>query len=215
MPQQQQYGGGGGGGYRGGMGGGASGGYPQNYYYYNYYNSMFIRRAQDEETEQNEGGEQPPKDQSEHHSRYSYGSKPFKPRGYRYNKGEEHYYEPKMQGQNQLSQEEREKRTRINSENFPPLVSANIESKSVAQPVEESKGGIHEKNIIRYKKDEIVGVFNNLNNLKIHTNMKDLNDEEVPVLEKKAKPTLEVIQPSPKKSTEPSKSRKQSTLTNP
>jgi len=45
--------------------------------------------------------------------------------------------------------------------------------------------------------------------------MHKMNEEEVPVLEKKAKPTLEVIQPSPKRTPEPSKPRKQSALTNP
>jgi hypothetical protein len=217
--QQQQYGGGSGG-YRGGMGG-SQGSYPQNYYYYNnYYNSMFIRRAQDEESEQQGEGESQPKESPENHSRYTYGSKPFKPRGYnRYNKGEDYHWEPKKQShpQHHVSKEEREQRTRINSENFPPLAASDADGKSPLQTIEESKSAKLEKNvdIIRYKKEEIISAFHSMKEVKISPSMVKLNDEDVPVLEKKAKPTLEVVTPSPKRLPEQSKPRKQSTLTNP
>ena len=122
---------------------GYKGGFQQNYYYSyyainlytnlkidNYQNNMFIRKAEEENNNNRdyEGG----RDQNRGNNIYiftylnllnkdyhkkSYGGKYYKSRPYRGKM--EHYYESKKP--NYAIKEEREQRTRINSENFPPL----------------------------------------------------------------------------------------------
>lgn len=171
--------------YMGGAYGGFRGGYG-NYYngYYNQYNQMFIRKAQDEPNE-------PEYNEYEHRGgRYGKRDKYQKKGGYGRYRGER---EKKT-----ISVEEIEKKTTVDSENFPPLVSHTdfqpatnniIESLS---PEKKDK----EKKKVRFNRHDLVDLFKKVEGLKPNENLKKLDPNQIPVLELEAKPDLEFINPT-------------------
>jgi len=164
--------------------------YNNQFYNNNYYNQMFIRKAQDETTEEPQRGE--------YHGRYGkkkdkYSKKPYFPKNQRGTQSD---------SKNQISNEEIKKRTRINSENFPPLISETItqnteevraEEQAKAQELEQAK-----KNRQRYDKDDIIRIFKQAgSNVKPNEKLLKVNEQTMPIINLNARPNLEFIQASP------------------
>jgi len=129
------------GGYRGGMGYGGN-----NYYYNNsgggYYNQMFIRKAQDEPYEQDQespeyGGRYGGRKKDRYHKKGGQG----KYRGERGERGDRDYKDSyRERDRKQISIEEIEKKTMVNQENFPPLVStADTKSTNIIEALSPEK----------------------------------------------------------------------------
>jgi len=184
--------------YMGMMGGAPYGSYRGSYknQYYNnntYYDQMFIRKAQDEanEVEPQRG---------EYQSRYDrrkdkYSKKPYFPKNQRGTQSDS----------KQMSVEEIKRRTRVNSENFPPLMS---EEKPLNNP-EEKEEVVEEivettsKDRRKYHKDDFVKLFKQIgSHVKPNERLFKFNEAEVPVLNLTAKPNLEFIESSTKKHSE-------------
>lgn len=162
--------------------------YNNQFYNNNYYNQMFIRKAQDETTEE------PPR--GDYHGRYGkkkdkYSKKPYFPKSQRGTQSDSKQH---------ISNEEIKKRTRINSENFPPLVSEGhtqvenkVEEQAKVQELEQAK-----KNRQRYDKDDIIRLFKQAgSSVKPNEKLLKFNENTMPILNLAAKPNLEFIQASP------------------
>jgi hypothetical protein len=154
-----------------------------NQYYNNYYNQMFIRKAQDEANE----AEQPRGDYYSHSGkkREKYSKKPYYQRNQRSD----------TKDNKQMSVEEIKRRTRVNSENFPPLVP---DDKQQEEKEEENQNFTDleksSKNRLRYHKDDLIKIFKQVSaNIKPNERLTKLLDKDVPVLNLEAKPTLEFI----------------------
>lgn len=174
-----------GGAYGGMMGGqyGYRGAANYNQYYNSYQNQMFIRKAQDEanETEHQRG---------EHHS-YSgkkkdrYSKKPFFP---------QKQLRSETKNKNQMSPEEITRRTRVNSENFPPLVMGE-KLERLEQESKAEETGPQER--IKHHKDDIIKLFKEVEaSVKPNALLFRFKEQDVPVLNLGAKPNLEFIQPT-------------------
>lgn len=103
----------------------------------NYYNQMFIRKAQDEANEEPQRGEYQGGRYGKN-KKDKYSKKPYFPKNQRGTQSDSK--------QHQINAEEIKKRTRINSENFPPLVSearpqeeVRAEEQAKAQELEQAK----------------------------------------------------------------------------
>jgi hypothetical protein len=192
-------------GYRGGMGYGGN-----NYYYNNsgsgYYNQMFIRKAQDEPYDQDQ-------ESPEYGGRYGGGRKKEryhkkgqgKYRGERGDRGEGGYRE-RDRDRKTISAEEIEKKTMVNQENFPPLVST-VDSKStnIIEALSPEKKDKEEKvepkvedtKRVRYDRHALIDIFKKISpSLKPNEVLKTFNNEEIPIFEVEAQPSLEFITPS-------------------
>jgi len=231
---------------------GYRGGANQNYYYNynNYQNSMFIRKAQEDENESAVSNETSSRrgGGGDYYQKQYYGKPSYKSRGGYKSYNRDDYYESNKKHYNHVSKEEREQRTRINSENFPPLAGVDgegpkqksFEPEHRLSPIrQESRENKDTKDVkdskdtkdtkeseqtnpeeakdnkekrIRYKRDDMILAYNNLNGVKINKSLLKYNEEDVPVLDKKAKAALELIDPSPKKTPEQSKGRKFSNI---
>jgi len=114
-----------------------------------------------------------------------------------------------------ISSEEIEKKTAVNAENFPPLVSnmeiinTNIfeslspeKNAKKEKEAEREKENIKEENSkenkrIKYSRHDLVDLFKKLSdNLKPNEILKHFSADEIPVLELNAKPELEFINPT-------------------
>lgn len=173
--------------YMGMMGGAPYGGYPRGaynnqFYNNNYYDQMFIRKAQDDENEaDNQRGEYYGRydRKKDRYSKKSYGQKNF--RG-------------TQSDSKQMSAEEIKKRTRLNSENFPPLATEDkapeVEKEVVIEEPEKQ-----EKERLRYKKDDFVNIFKQIGaQVKPNEKLFKFNDFQVPVLNLKTKPSIEFLE---------------------
>lgn len=165
--------------------------YNNQFYNNNYYNQMFIRKAQDEASE-----EQPQRGEYQggrygKNKKDKYSKKPYFPKNQRGTQSDSK--------QHQINVEEIKKRTRINSENFPPLVSeihaapeeTRAEEQAKAQDLEQVK-----KDRQRYFKDDIIKIFKQTQ-VKPAEKLLKFNENTMPILNLGAKPNLEFIQASP------------------
>jgi len=160
--------------------------YNNQFYNNNYYNQMFIRKAQDETTEEPQRGE--------YHGRYGkkkdkYSKKPYFPKNERGTRSDT---------KNQISNEEIKKRTRINSENFPPLVSERVQEDTQAEQVKVQELEQVKKNRQKYDKDDIIRIFKQAGSqVKPNEKLLKLNETTMPIINLNARPNLEFIQASP------------------
>jgi len=194
-------------GYRGGMGYGGN-----NYYYNNsgggYYNQMFIRKAQDEPYEQDQespeyGGRYGGRKKDRYHKKGGQG----KYRGERGERGDRDYKDSyRERDRKQISIEEIEKKTMVNQENFPPLVStADTKSTNIIEALSPEKKDKEEKiekkveetKRIRFDRHALIDIFKKLSpTLKPNEVLKTFNNEEIPIFEVEAQPSLEFITPT-------------------
>jgi len=174
--------------FQGMMGGAPYGGpyqrgtYNNQFYNNNYYDQMFIRKAQDDENDDYQRGE--------YHERHDRKKDRYSKKSY----GQKHYRGTQSDSKNHMSAEEIKKRTRVNSENFPPLM---IEEKAqeaekevtVEEPEKETKERI------RFKKDDFVNIFKQVGaQIKPNEKLFKFSDSQVPVLNLKTKPTIEFLE---------------------
>jgi hypothetical protein len=173
-----------------GMMGGPFGGYQRGnynnqFYNNNYYDQMFIRKAQDDENEVEP-------QRGEYHGRHDrkkdrFSKKSYNQRGPRGTQSD---------SKNHMSAEEIKKRTRVNSENFPPLMT---EDKPIEAPpkeevvAEETEKSTKER--LRYKKDDFVNIFKQIaSQVKPNERLFKFSESQVPVLNLKTKPTIEFLE---------------------
>lgn len=170
------------------------GGNPNNnYYQQNYYDQMFIRKAQDDVNDND-------------YQRDDYrGSGRYEKRKDKYSK--KPYYSKNQRGTQsdtkQMSAEEIKRRTRVNSENFPPLLGeAKVDEKKEEEEVRVVETETPKKRQ-RYHKDDFVKLFQQMRSqVKPSDKLLKFNENQVPVLNLGAKAGLEFIEPSMRKSSE-------------
>lgn len=179
--------------YGGMMGGNPYGYRGQNFnnpYYNSYQSQMFIRKAQDEANEANEFGQQRGEYQGYSGKKKDrYSKKPYFQKQLR--------SEPK--NNKQMSPEEITRRTRVNSENFPPLMLGDkladkLEEAAREEEVAEEKA---DKGRLRHHKDDLIKLFKQMEGqVRPNEKLTKFSEKEIPVLNLAATPNLEFIQSS-------------------
>lgn len=181
---------------RGPYGGYQRGAYNNQFYNNNYYDQMFIRKAQDDE---NEAEPQ----RGEYQGRHDRKKDRFQKKSY----GQKNFRGTQSDSK-QMSAEEIKKRTRVNSENFPPLM---VEEKApeVEKEVVPEEPEKPSKERIRYKKDDFVNIFKQIGSqIKPSERLFKFTESQVPVLNLKAKPTIEFLETTSTRKNSESISRK-------
>jgi len=159
------------------------------FYNNNYQDQMFIRKAQADtnDTEPYRGEEYQGGRYDRRKDKYS--KKPYFPKNQRGTQSDS----------KQMSAEEIKRRTRVNSENFPPLMSEDklhpeTEKEEVVEEHHPEKAS---KERVKYEKDDFVKIFKQLSTqVKPNEKLFKFNENQVPVLNLGVKPNLEFIETS-------------------